>query len=603
MCGILGSFHPSFHAPVLSLDRIRHRGPDSRGEWSSSDGRTWLGHTRLAIVDLTEAGAQPMIDPVSGNVLSYNGEIYNHAEVRAALKAAQAGEWRGHSDTETLLVAYREQGRAVLDRVRGMFAFLLYDAERKVLLAARDRLGIKPLYWMRHDGGVLLSSEVRPLLPYVTTLCSSETLAHYLTWGASPDAHPLPPEINLLPAGGWMEIDAGGEISKGSYWPPKRIVAQPVAGAADRVRALLERSVGEHLLADVPVAAFLSGGIDSTIIAALAAKAMGGGRLHTFSVGFPQQRQFDETALAERVAKQIGAVHMTVPVDEAECLSLVQEAVTAMDTPSLDAINTYIVAKKAANAGLRIALSGLGADELFGGYSTFTDVPKLRRLAMLPQPFRRGLALLGGRGRRLSELPSGDAGTLAMWRRRFFMNWEAREAGMPEIGLTPETPPEGLDDFGRISWAELGGYMRHMLLRDADQMSMAVSLEMRVPFLDHELVEYALGLPAAAKTGFKRPKGLLIESCLDVLPTEVYDRPKMGFSLPMDAWMRGPLSDFMHAGLAHLREHNQIADVTINRLHRQFIAREVHWTRIWSLVVLGHYLKRHRVEVRAEARS
>lgn len=590
MCGILGSFHPSRQARALALDLIRHRGPDSRGEWSSADGRTWLGHTRLAIVDLSEAGAQPMVDPVAGHVLSFNGEIYNHAEVRASLAAA-GGPWRGHSDTETLLVACRERGLGALADMRGMFAFLLHDAKRGVLLAARDRLGIKPLYWMRHDGGFLFSSEVRPLLPYVKEVCTRETAARYLAWGACPEEAVPPPEIRMVPAGGWMEIDPAGGVSEGRYWPQARIAAQSGAGAAGRVRALLERSVREHLLADVPVAAFLSGGIDSTIVASLAAKALGPGRLHTFSVGFPGQGALDETALAARVAERIGAVHTRVPVDEDECLSLVREAVGAMDLPSVDAINTYIVAKKAAQAGHRIALSGLGADELFGGYPSFNDTAKLRRLARAPRVLRNALGVLGNRGRRLAETPStADAATLAAWRRRFFMDWEAREAGLPVRPETFEAAPEGLDDFGKISWAELSGYMRRMLLRDSDQMSMAVSLEIRVPFLDHELVEYALGLPAEAKTGFSWPKGLLITACEDLLPREVYDRPKMGFSLPMDAWLRGPLAEFAGEGLERLRERGLVDGKTLDRLQAEFAAGKLHWSRVWSPVVLGHWL-------------
>lgn len=590
MCGILGSFHPTRPAPRLSLDVIRHRGPDSRGEWVSPDGRTWLGHTRLAIVDLSEAGAQPMIDPVAGHALSYNGEIYNHAEVRASLAAAN-GPWRGHSDTETLLVAYRELGRGALAKMRGMFAFLLHDAKRGVLLAARDRLGIKPLYWMRHEGGFLFSSEVRPLLPHVKSVCSPETVSAYLAWGACPEGALLPPGIHLLPAGAWMEIDAAGVVTEGRYWPPGKIVSKPAADAAKNVRKLLERSVGEHLLADVPVAAFLSGGIDSTIVASLAAKALGPGKLHTFSVGFPGRGALDETEIAGRLAGRIGATHTRVPVDEDECLSLVREAVGAMDLPSVDAINTYIVAKKAAQCGHRIALSGLGADELFGGYPSFRDTPKLMRLARAPRPLRRVLALLGRRGRRLAEVPEGDSAMLAAWRRRFFMDGDAREAGLPEIATTVEAAPDGLDDFGLVSWAELSGYMRRMLLRDSDQMSMAVSLEIRVPFLDHELVEYALGLPAGAKTGFAWPKGLLIRACEDLLPREVYDRPKMGFSLPMAAWLRGPLAGFAKEGLDRLRERGLVREQAMDRIRAEFGEGKLHWSRMWELVVLGYWLE------------
>ena len=266
-------------------------------------------------------------------------------------------------------------------------------------------------------------------------------------------------------------------------------------------------------------------------------------KLQTFSVGF-EMAEFDESAIALEVAQRYRTDHHRIELSAEEVIQSVKEAVEKMDLPSADGINTYIVSRAVAARGIKVALSGLGGDEIFGGYPSFRDVPRLQLLARLPRAMRRGLGAVKKIGDRLAELPATtNAGELARWRRRFLTDAMLARAGLPALPLPFECPAELRDDFARVSWAELSGYMRRMLLRDADQMSMAVSLELRVPFLDHELVEYVLGLPAAEK---KRPGGakmLLVEACRDLLPVSVYDRPKRGFTLPMKEWMSGPLED------------------------------------------------------------
>ena len=290
----------------------------------------------------------------------------------------------------------------------------------------------------------------------------------------------------------------------------------PNENAPQRIRSLLETAVEEHLLSDVPVASFLSGGIDSSIISALAAQKMER-KLETFSVGF-DLAEFDESAIALEVARRYGTKHEQIRLSEEEVIESVTEAVAHLDLPSVDAINTYIVSRAVARRGVKVALSGLGGDELFGGYPSFRDVPRLQLLARLPAWLRR---IIGGE--RLADLPNDtDAVELAQWRRRFFTDRMLSAAGLPDERTPLAQPVELPDDFARISWAELTGYMRRMLLRDSDQMSMAVSLELRVPFLDHELVEYSLGLPAAEKRRYRGTKGLLVEACRDLLPPSVY---------------------------------------------------------------------------------
>ena len=275
MCGIAAIFSARGPARALDLKFLKHRGPDGSGEWTAPDGRTWLGHTRLAIVDLSPTGAQPMHDAETGNVIVFNGEIYNHAELRAEMGGA-GGRWVGGSDTETLLAGYRLWGGALLERVRGMFAFAIFDKARDHLFVARDPLGIKPVYFEESAGTVRMASEIRVLAAGTSRKCSQAGVSGFLQWGSCPEAGFLFPEIKMLPAGHHMIVGSDGAITTRRYWPPPAVPRASETGAPARVRALLERAVERHLMADVPVASFLSGGIDSSIVSALASRAMGG---------------------------------------------------------------------------------------------------------------------------------------------------------------------------------------------------------------------------------------------------------------------------------------------------------------------------------------
>jgi asparagine synthase (glutamine-hydrolysing) len=365
------------------------------------------------------------------------------------------------------------------------------------------------------------------------------------------------------------------------------------------VRRLLERAVEEHLLADVPVASFLSGGIDSSAITALAAQKIGA-KLQTFAVGFDIE-EFDESPIAEEVAKRYGTEHYPIRLTEEEVLHSVTEAVEKFDLPSLDAINTYIVSRAVARRGVKVALSGLGGDELFGGYSSFRDVPRLQLVALLPRAARGVLGRAMAFGNRLADLPrTREAGEIARWRRRLVTDETLTAAGLPIAAGSFECPVQLPDDFARTSWAELTGYMRRMLLRDSDQMSMAVSLELRVPFLDHDLVEYVLGLPGAVKRQGSRPKGLLIEACRDLLPPSVYDRPKRGFTLPMEHWMVGPLAAFVEEGLRETITRDLLPERFVRGQEQAFRTGRTYWTRVWSISVLGHFAKRRDLRCSAD---
>jgi asparagine synthase (glutamine-hydrolysing) len=595
MCGIAVHLNPSGRATPIDLRLIRHRGPDSSGEWTSPDGRCWLGNTRLAIVDLSPSGAQPMTDPVTGNVIVINGEIYNHKTVRVQLGSEVT--WQGTSDTETVLQGYGRWGHDVLLHLKGMFAFAIYDAARKELFLARDRLGIKPLYYISGADGFRAASETRALVGAESREITGEAISGYLQWGACPERALLYRSFEVLPAGHAMTIGVGGETKTWRYWPARPAFSSTVYRAPVRVRELINRAVTEHLLSDVPVASFLSGGIDSSIVTAIAAQTLEK-KLQTFSVGF-EIAEFDETERALEIAKRYGTDHHRIQLSETEVLQSVTEAVEKLDLPSVDAINTYVVSRAVASHGVKVALSGLGGDELFGGYASFRDVPRLKFIARLPRSLRRLCGIGRGLGDRLADMPATtDAVQLALWRRRFFTDKMIATAELPNV-VEPLECPVGLpDDYARISWAELTGYMRRMLLRDADQMSMAVSLELRVPFLDHELVEYVLGLPVSVKQAYSGTKGLLVEACRDLLPPSIYDRPKAGFVLPMRAWMLGPLGSYVEEGLREAVSRGLVPQAFTSELKEAFRQDKLHWTRLWSLVVLGQFAKRqelHRI--------
>lgn len=595
MCGIAGVVSLKGAAQGFDLRLIEHRGPDSRGEWSSLDRRVWLGMTRLAILDPSPAGNQPMVDPISGNVIIHNGEIYNHFHVRAELE--RLGEtFTGTSDTETLLAAYRHWREEMLPRLKGMFAFAIYDSSDGSVFLARDRFGIKPLYYLAGSDEFLFSSETRPIVRRKRLQPTYGSIVAYLQWGACPHSLVLFPDICELPAGAYLRVGRGGLEAPERFWPPKRFEtnngqSHDRAALIRKTRELIETSVREHILSDVPVACFLSGGVDSSVITALAARELQRG-LHTFSVGF-DQASHDESVYARQIASRYQTDHTEIRLSSDEVIENTKEAVLKMDLPSADAINSYIVAKQVARQGYKVALAGVGGDELFGGYSHFRFISRFKYLALVPD-FLLAVPLQLDKGRHIfSDVPDrANAGLFAIWWRRLWNGALLREFGFAPMEIPNEHAPELPDDFAQTSWSELTHYMRDILLRDSDQMSMAVSLEVRVPFLDHELVKFVLGLPAIEKNRAEMPKSLLIESTRDLLPLEIYERKKMGFELPMFDWMRGPLHDFTLEGLRHASERGVLSAARAARLHECFANEKLAWQKLWAVVVLGWYLQK-----------
>lgn len=569
MCGIAACFaHSSAALPVDEAELLRMRdqmtarGPDGAGVWFSPDRRVGLAHRRLSIIDLSAAGAQPMSSEDGRLVIVFNGEIYNHRELRAGLEA-RGRRFNSNSDTEVLLHLYAEKGREMLRELRGMFAFALWDANRQGLLLARDTFGIKPLYFAEDGQTLRVASQVKSLLVggKVDTAPDPAGQVGFFLWGHVPEPYSLYRGIRSLPAGGWLWAGADGSRvsgTHGSVGEILRTVGSDLARAAapDAVRAAFADTVRHHLIADVPVGVFLSAGLDSTALAGLASEQ--GGRLRTVTLGFTEFRDTanDEVPLAEEVARHYGAEHRTVWVTREDFQAERAALFRAMDQPSTDGVNTYFVSLAARRAGLKVALSGLGGDELLGGYPSFRDVPRSARWLA---PFQHARWL--GRACRVVAAPvlrrrtspkyaglleyGSTHGGAYLLRRGMFMPWELPTLLDPDLvraGWNELQPLLRLDETHaglsaprqKVSALEAVWYMRNQLLRDSDWASMAHSLEVRVP-----LVDVALWRTLAPLLGGAQPPGKqsLARSPARALPAAVLNRPKTGFFIPVRDWL------------------------------------------------------------------
>jgi asparagine synthase (glutamine-hydrolysing) len=594
MCGLIGEFRWSQPARPQPLAGLRHRGPDAEGAWRSADGHCWLGHTRLAILDLTAAGAQPITSHCGRVTLVFNGEIYNHLQVREGLRFRA---WRGHSDSETLVEGLVEHGVGLLSRLCGMFAFAAHDSATGELLLVRDRLGIKPLYVQGLADGVRFASERRVLDPRCPLAPDqvSQVLAfgHLSTPMAILPEAPSPAPVSL-PPGALVRLRPGQGPDASRWWPPPAPAdwsPLPIRSAEEarrQTRALLERVVREHLLADVPVACFLSSGLDSGILTALACRFQPG-RIASFTVAFAGAPE-DESDLARAMARHCGSDHHELHLRDDQALGWIADGLAAMDGPTADGINTYLVSRAVAEQGIKVALSGLGADEVFGGYPSFRTAPGLRRLRRLPGTLRRQLLRrISSLRPKLEGLPAWDLWSVGVAMRRYFGDAELAAAGAQALLFPEAPPPPRLPSHGQISWAELFGYCEPMLLRDSDVFSMASSLELRVPFLDHRLVELALRMPPRCHGP---AKALLRQACLDLFPAGYLNRPKQGFTLPMRPWMLGPLRPLCQERLDHLEASGWLDPAWIRGQWQAFEADGLRWTRAWDLVVLGEFARR-----------
>lgn len=624
MCGICGRLDNcgGTQSPLATMLRaMEPRGPDDSGESEiqmRNGGRLFLGACRLAILDLSPAGHQPMYDSETGNWLAFNGEIFNFREVRAELET-HGCRFRSNCDTEVLLLGYRLWGEGVLERLRGFFAFAIWDESQQTLLLARDRLGIKPLYYAEISRGLLFASELRAVLASgsVAREIDPVGLDSFLKFGAVQEPGTLIRGVQLLPAAHTLRW-RNGRCELRRFWslPARAETANNDATARGRIVAEMHESLAEavrlRLVSDVPLGIFLSGGLDSSVVTALATAS---GPVRTFTLTF-SEKEYAEGEKARRVAAHFGTAHTEITVAQADVLAALPQALRAMDQPTVDGVNTFFVARATKQAGVTVALSGIGGDEVFAGYRSFRRVPHMQRVNRFLPAWARSLAA----GVLDSNLPVDR-------QYRKFYAWLSQEDGfdhpfyLTRLILTPRRvarllQPDllleldfsvyraereeldrliaGHDSINAVSCMELSTYLRNTLLRDTDCMSMANSLEVRQPLLDHVVVEKVLRLPGAWKLAPHQAKPLLVASLKSQLPQDILAQPKHGLEFPWAVWLRhqlrteveetfdspGVLGDFLRWE-------------EVRQLWRSFLAGRVHWSRIWLFYVLRRWTAEH----------
>jgi asparagine synthase (glutamine-hydrolysing) len=627
MCGIAGFVDPS--TPVDDREQavarmcaaMIHRGPDDSG--MVSHGPASIGMRRLSIFDPTN-GHQPMATPDGRHSIVFNGAIYNFRSLQLELEAA-GWTFRTRCDTEVLLAALAHWGEGALTRLRGMFAFALWDSSDESLLIARDPFGIKPLYFC-HDGSrIVFASEVSALLASgaISGEIDPASVADYLAWFAVPAPRTIYRGVMALQPGECLSFSRG-RLEIRAAWTFQSIPSdvQPCATRGDFIRELrarLDDTIQAHVLADVPVGAFLSGGLDSAVVAGLMSRASGNA-LKTFSIGF-EEDDYSEADSAEASARHFGALHHTRIITGDEVARDIDRFLDGCDQPTGDGVNTYYASQTAQQGGVKVALSGLGGDELFGGYPSFKDIPTLARWLPAWRRFprvARALALKslsagGTRARKLSDLlaNAADAHELNALNRRVFSESRGHSMLAPEVMRTaasrgPFHPKlEALraevgarDLYSLVSAWELRTYMADVLLRDSDVMSMRHSLELRVPFIDRPLIEWLWQQPARFKDDCRNPKSALVEATADILPAGLMSRKKRGFTLPFPIWMRSHLRPFIEDTLTtrSIERSGLFSPAPIQALWKQFQSgsdnRE--WSRVWSLTVLIAFVSRKK---------
>jgi asparagine synthase (glutamine-hydrolysing) len=625
MCGIAGIIGRDRSARQVGrmTDAQRHRGPDDEGVLVLPTGypglELGLGHRRLAILDLSPAGHQPMQDPVSGQWIVFNGEIYNHLEIRKEL----GGQYRSTCDTETILAAFRRWGREAVGRFRGMFAFAIWDPLERELFLCRDRLGVKPLYYAQVGPDFLFASELRAILEsgLVARDLDPEGLNGFLAFGTVPEPGTIVRGVRQLPAGHWMRVSpTEGVLEVRRYWAPPYPTGPgggQDAAPEEQVAGLFAEAVDCRLLSDVPLGVFLSGGIDSgAIVASMASRDHK--LIRTLTLDFNEEG-YGEGPYAEQLAARYRTQHTTQRVRSDDLIARFDAALEASDQPSIDGINTYTVCELARRSGLTVALCGHGGDELFGGYDNFRLIPRVLGFGAVPRSLRSfmGRAIRNLAPERVSSqkaaslLLSGVSvhETYALARGVF---WDHLRAGLldPAVELTPASefvaacvPPDELagDPINQVSQLELCFYMRNSLLRDTDVQSMAHGLEVRLPLLDHRLVELVAGMPGALKTSGTGPKPLLVRAMGDALPPDIARRKKQGFVIPYAVWMRTALKSRLDRVLTDrgLAEAVGLRPEQVVRTWSDFLrgSRRINMQHPLALYVLMRWCDRHAVSL------
>jgi asparagine synthase (glutamine-hydrolysing) len=583
MCGINGIFaiNQSFECDQAlagaMADTLSHRGPDDGGTWGSGDGRVAFGHRRLSIVDLSRAGHQPMSNEDGSVWITYNGEVYNHLALREELER-KGHRYRSHTDTETIVHLWEEEGPRCVERLQGMFAFAIWDERKGELFLARDRLGIKPLYYSQPSGGFVFGSEIKALLehPAISPDLDEEAFYHYLTFVSTPAPLTMFAGIRKLAPAERMTVRSDGSTESDVWWTPMSPPAgEAVAGMTEgemeeRLLELLRASIRKRMMADVPFGVFLSGGVDSSTNVALMSELMSD-PVRTFSVGFQEHEQYNELEYARQIARQFGTDHHEVILDWTDLEEFLPELIHHQDEPIADwvCVPTHFVAKLARENDTIVVQVGEGSDELFHGYDHYLSAVRFRRrywkpFQRVPRPLRFAASRMAtsvshrvGRGEVEAEkILNAAEGRIPFWGGAICYQGRLKErvlAGsangshpssyevVDRFWRQAERERPGADFLQKMTYLELKQRLAELLLMRVDKMTMATSVEGRVPFLDHDLVEFAMALPPEMKVRGGTGKYLLKKAVSGLLPPEIVYRPKQGFGAPVAEWFKGEL--------------------------------------------------------------
>lgn len=627
MCGITGivgnNLNSSVYQPAIQkmTDAIAHRGPNSQGLWN--DEHCFFGHRRLSIIDLSEAGNQPFISQDGRYILIYNGELYNYKDLKFELQRAEHGSknipyiFKTNTDTEVILASYLRWGNNCMKRFNGMFAFAIWDTVEQKLLIARDRLGVKPLYYQYKNNTLVFASEIRALIysGIVDKKINPSSVAEYIQYATVHAPNTMLQDVKVLMPGNFLELHQNN-LTISQYWNindyAKSKQDLSYKETCQKVNELLTASVERRLVADVPFGAFLSGGIDSSAIVGLMSK-VSSEKIQTFNVSF-DEGEFSEAKYAKQIAQKFNTQHHEIKLTPADFLNQLPEALSAIDHPSGDGPNSYIVSKATKQAGITMALSGLGGDELFAGYDIFKRFYELEKKAWLNIiPAKRLVgkfistkkkSVQGDKTAEILALNSINGYQAYPINRKLFNQTDYQSLLKNKyndsnfiFNVIKNSTTDKQHILSRVSLYEIETYMQNVLLRDADQMSMAVALEVRVPFLDYQLVEFALGVKDEYKFPHT-PKKLLTDSLGDLLPNEIVNRPKMGFTLPWKDWLKGDLREFCEDNIIQFSKRSFVNREAVLIIWNRFLNNDpkITWSRIWHLVVLNNWINTHQIE-------
>jgi asparagine synthase (glutamine-hydrolysing) len=639
MCGIAGFLDTRASDDELASTAaamnacLQHRGPDSHGIWTDAEAGVALAHRRLAIVDLSAAGLQPMISANGRYVIVYNGEVYSHLPIRAELEA-KGRIFRGHSDTEVILESIAESGvKSTVQRLIGMFALAVWDRRERTLTLVRDRLGIKPLYWAKYGDLFMFGSELKALRahPRFQPRIDKSAVASFMRHNYVPAPHTIYEGVHKLEPGKVLTLPWKGAPVIETFWDARKVALGGIANplqlsdrdATDQLEALLQDAVKRRMMADVPLGAFLSGGVDSSTVVALMQRA-NLGKVRTFSIGFAEAA-YNEAPHAAAVARHLGTDHTEMTVTAQQAFDIIPRLTEWFDEPFADSsqIPTYLVSAMT-RKHVTVALSGDGGDELFAGYTRYHLATDLwRNLSLLPHSVRRGLAtamtsispnawskLLAAVPDRFKPSHAGDkmhkaASVLALndpsaLYRRLVTHWEPGEvaphaAESKGVLWDDATSRDFPDLLTRMQFLDLVTYLPDDILTKVDRASMAVALEARVPLIDHRVVEFAWRLPRKMKMRNGTSKWLLRQVLYRHVPPELIERPKMGFGIPLGDWLRGPLRDWAESLLSekNLREAGLLNTVLVRKYWEEHLSGRRNWQYLlWDVLMLESWRAR-----------